>query len=144
GTAYPLSNDDAAEALAQVIKDGWGRSNPAFRQMMTTMMMPDSTLEEQQSVNELQRLSTSPENAARILWAIHKMNVTELLGRIAVRPLVCHAREDATVPIEAGRRLAAAIPGAQFVLLESRNHILLEHQPATARFKQELLAFIEA
>ena len=57
--------------------------------------------------------------------------------------LVLHARDDATIPLEASRRMAASIPGARFVLLESRNHMLLEHDPASQRFKEELFAFLD-
>jgi DNA-binding winged helix-turn-helix (wHTH) protein/alpha-beta hydrolase superfamily lysophospholipase len=142
GTASPLHTDEDIEAFAHVLRTGWGESNPAVRQMLTTLLMPDCTLEEQHALNELQRLSASPENAARTLFAICRMDVAALLVRIRVPTLVCHAREDGTVPVDAGRRIAASIPGARFVLLESRNHILLEHDPSTARFKRELLAFI--
>jgi pimeloyl-ACP methyl ester carboxylesterase len=54
-----------------------------------------------------------------------------------------HARHDARVPFEYGRRMAAGIPGARFVPLESENHIMLEGEPALARFLEELKAFIE-
>jgi pimeloyl-ACP methyl ester carboxylesterase/DNA-binding winged helix-turn-helix (wHTH) protein len=135
--------DAETEAMATLMKESWGRSNPAFRQMMTTTTMPDATPEEQHWFNELQRLTTSAENAVRILWAIHAMNVTELLGTIRVPTLVLHARDDATIPLEASRRMAASIPGARFVLLESRNHMLLGHDPASQRFKEELFAFLD-
>ena len=135
--------DAETEAMATLMKENWGRSNPAFRQMMTTTTMPDATPEEQHWFNELQRLTTSAENAVRILYAIHAMEVTELLGAVRVPTLVLHARDDATIPLEASRRMAASIPGARFVLLESRNHMLLEHDPASQRFKEELFAFLD-
>lgn len=144
GSASSLYTDENALALAHLLKINWGQSNPAMRQMFTTMLMPDGTLEEQHALNELQRLSASPENAARALWAIHRMDVASLLSRVEVPTLVCHAREDGAVPVEAGRKLAGSVPGARFVLLESRNHILLEHDPSAARVKKELLAFIGA
>jgi pimeloyl-ACP methyl ester carboxylesterase len=142
GSPSPLHTDRDADAFAHLLRSGWGQSNPAMRQMLTTMLMPDCTLEEQHALNELQRLSASPENAARTLYAIHRMDVSSLLGRVQTPTLVCHASEDGAIPVDAGRRIAASIPGARFVLLESRNHILLEHDPSTARFKQELLGFI--
>jgi pimeloyl-ACP methyl ester carboxylesterase len=55
-----------------------------------------------------------------------------------------HARRDARVPFESGRRLAAGIPGARFVPLESGNHIMLEGEPALARFLEELRSFLAA
>jgi pimeloyl-ACP methyl ester carboxylesterase len=70
------------------------------------------------------------------------MDVTDLLSDICVPTLVLHVRDDGTIPLEAGRRMAARIPGARFVLLEGRNHMLLEHDPASQRFKEELFAFL--
>jgi DNA-binding NarL/FixJ family response regulator len=55
--------------------------------------------------------------------------------------LVLHGREDAVVPLSEGRLLATEIAGAQFVELESRNHVLLDHEPAWERFKEAVLAF---
>lgn len=45
------------------------------------------------------------------------------------------------MPFEAGRRLAAEIPQAEFVPLDSRNHILLADEPGWARFKHAVLEF---
>ncbi len=39
------------------------------------------------------------------------------------------------------RQLAAGIPGARFVALQGNNHILLEHDPATRRFFEEISIF---
>jgi pimeloyl-ACP methyl ester carboxylesterase len=55
-----------------------------------------------------------------------------------------HARHDARVPFESGRRMAAGIPGARFVPLESQNHLFLENEPAFDRFLEELRSFLGA
>lgn len=137
-----MRSDAEAEAMATLMRVHWGQNNPGFRQLWTTMLAPDATLEEQQCLNELQRLSTSPENAVRIMIAIHRTDVTELCARIQVPTLVFHVRDDGAIPLEAGRSMAASIPGARFVLLEGRNHLELENDPATARFKEELFSFL--
>jgi DNA-binding NarL/FixJ family response regulator len=45
-----------------------------------------------------------------------------------------HARKDAAIRFGQGREIAAAIPGARFVELDSPNHLLLANEPAWARF----------
>ena len=67
-----------------------------------------------------------------------------MLASITVPTLVMHARGDARVPFEAGRRMAAGIPSARFVPLDSRNHLILEHEPAYARFIEEIEAFLRS
>ena len=118
------------EALLTLIRTGWGRSNPAFRQVFTSLFLPDATAEQVSWFNELQRISTTPENAVRLIRATGDIDVTELLPRVAVPTLVTHCKGDARVPFEAGRSVAKAIPGARFVQLDSRNHLVLEHEPA--------------
>ena len=48
------------------------------------------------------------------------------------------------VPLDEARLLAASIPGARFVALESQNHLLLEDEPAFARFLSEVRTFLGA
>jgi pimeloyl-ACP methyl ester carboxylesterase len=38
------------------------------------------------------------------------------------------------IPFEAGRGIAARIPGARFVAIDSPNHLLMEEEPGWARF----------
>jgi DNA-binding winged helix-turn-helix (wHTH) protein/pimeloyl-ACP methyl ester carboxylesterase len=130
------------DALETLMRQGWGRRNPAFRQVFTTALMPEATAEQAQSFNELQRRTTSADNAAAILRSINTFDVDRLLPLVHVPTLVMHCRGDSAQPFEEGRRLAAGIPGARFVALESRNHILLEGEPAWARFFDEVRAFL--
>ena len=130
------------EALEQLIKLGWGQDNPAFRQVFTSLFIPGGTPEQMQWWNELQRISTSPENASRLSEAFGEIDVSGLLADIRVPTLVMHSRGDARVPFEQGLRLAREIPGASFVALDSDNHIILSHEPAWSRFLSELTSFL--
>jgi len=128
--------------LQGLIQHGWAADNPAFRQVFTTLFMPDATPEQAAWFNELQRASASPEAAHRITEASAEADVTELLGGLRVKTLVMHATGDAMVPFDEGRNLAAGIPDARFVALESRNHLLLDDEPAFARFLSEIRDFL--
>lgn len=130
------------EALQELIREGWGKDNPAFLQVFTTLFMPGATRQEMSWFNELQRASTSPENALKITQAFADMDVTDLLDRLRAPTLVLHAQGDAMVPFEEGRRTAAAIRGARFVALESQNHLLLEDEPAFGQWLAEIRAFL--
>ncbi|RPJ70301.1 MAG: alpha/beta fold hydrolase [Acidobacteria bacterium] len=119
----------------------WGRDNPAFRQVFTSRFIPDGTDEQMRWFNELCAKTTSPASAARLLAARAEMDVSDLLGRVRAPTLVLHGREDNIVPVAEGRLLASAIPDAEFVELDSRNHVLLEHEPAWKRFGEAVLEF---
>lgn len=131
------------EAMVTLTREGWGQNNPAFRQMFTTLFFPDASAAEADWFNELQRMSTSPDNAVRLQRAFSEIDVRDLLSQVKVPTLVLHCRDDAVIPFAAGRALAAGIPGAEFVTLESRNHLLLESEPAWPRAMECIRAFLE-
>ena len=141
--ARTAAEKEAGEAMLTLVRLGWGQQNPAFRQMFTSQFIPGATKEQADWFNEFQRICCSPEDAARNLIANGDVDVTSLLAQIRVPTLVMHARHDARVPFESGRRLAAGIPGARLVALESQNHVLLESEPAFTRFLEETRAFIQ-
>lgn len=130
------------QALSTLVKLGWGTDNPAFRQVFSNLFMPEATPEQLNWLTELQQKTTSPENAVKFYDVFGNIDVADLLPKISVPTLVLHANEDARVPLDAGRQLAAAIPDARFVSLASKNHILIESEPAWQRFKQEVFGFL--
>ena len=134
--------EEQAAAMLTLMRLGWGQQNPAFRQMFTSQFAPDATKEQADWFNDMQRVSCSPENAARNLEASGATDVTDLLGKVSVPTLVMHARDEVRVPFESGRRMAAAIPGARFVALQSRNHLILEGEPAYPHFREEITSFL--
>jgi pimeloyl-ACP methyl ester carboxylesterase/DNA-binding CsgD family transcriptional regulator len=128
-------------AIIELARLKWGSDNPAFRQVFTSRFIPGGTDEQLGWFNELCRRTTSAESAAGLLEARGAVDVTELLGEVRTPTLVLHASDDHITPIHEGHILAAGIPGAQFVELDSKNHVLLEHEPAWARFREAVLEF---
>jgi class 3 adenylate cyclase/pimeloyl-ACP methyl ester carboxylesterase len=130
-------------ALKTLVRQGWGADNPAFRQIFTSLMMPAATKEQMEVFNELQRLSASAECAARYLETVADLDVRELLSQVKAPTLVMHVRDDPIIPCDLGRELAAGIPGARFVALPGKNHIILEQDPGQPRFFEELKDFLK-
>lgn len=130
------------EALSTLIRDGWGKDTPAFRQVFTSLVFPNATPEHMREFNEVQRLSTSPENAASLFLAFGDIDVSAVLQQITAPTLVTHSRDDALVPFDQGLALARAIPNARFVPLESHNHILIPDEPAWPGFIAEIRDFV--
>ncbi|HTU64806.1 MAG TPA: alpha/beta fold hydrolase [Steroidobacteraceae bacterium] len=124
----------AGRALAEIVRVGWGADTPAFRRLFTELFIPGGTPEQCAWFDELMRRTTTPEIAARIIECFAEIDVTDRLARVRAPTLVTHSRGDARIPLDQGRRLAAGIPGARFVELDSANHVLLEHEPAWQRF----------
>ena len=133
---------ERGEAMITLMRQGWAQDNPAVRQILTSLFLPDATLEEMGWFNDLQRLSSSAENAARLLRSLGEFNVLDLLPGITAPTLVLHCRDDAAVPFEQGRLIASRVPGARFLALDSRNHVLLPRDPAWAAFVSEVRRFL--
>ena len=139
------SNADDIErrnAFLTLARLGWGKDNPAFRQMFTTIYMPDGLPEHQEWWNELQRVCTSPENAVQLMYAAGSIDVLDLLPKVKCPTLVMHSEGDEAVPVAEGRLVASRIPGAKFVTLPSRNHLVIHSEPAWPIFVRELSTFM--
>jgi DNA-binding winged helix-turn-helix (wHTH) protein/pimeloyl-ACP methyl ester carboxylesterase len=139
GTAQEL---EARRALVSLMRLGWGLKNPAFCKMFTSRFIPEATPEHEQWLDELQRVSTSPENAARLMERDDDIDVRPLLSQVRTPTLVIHCDRDHAVLPEEGHLLAAEIPGARYVSLPSANHLMLENEPAWSRFLEELGLFL--
>lgn len=130
------------EAIITLTKSGWSQDNPAYRQIFSTTFMPSANKEELDWYNEFQRQSTSSETAARYLSVFGDIDVRHQLAKIKVPTLVIHSLHDQRIPLEIGQKIAAEIPNAEFVGLESDGHLLLGREPATIKFVEAVNDFI--
>jgi len=138
-----LRLDDArGAAFTSVMRAGWAVPNPAFRRLFTMHFLPDGSPEQMAWYDELQRRSASPEMAIRLYQALSETDATEALSRVRAPTLVLHARGDLVVPFEEARRIAAGVPSARLIPLESRNHLLLEDEPAWTAFISSVSEFV--
>jgi pimeloyl-ACP methyl ester carboxylesterase/DNA-binding winged helix-turn-helix (wHTH) protein len=133
---------EKAQAILTLMRQGWGDPRSAFMQMFSSMYVPKSSPEQLQWWIDAQRATTSAEAAVRIRQAIDEIDVADLLARVRAPTLVLHARGDSVAPFEEGRLIAAEIPNARFVELDSDNHVLLEAEPAWRRMTAEIEAFL--
>ena len=130
------------DTLAHLVQLGWGKDVPGFNQVFTNLFIPSGTKEQHQWWQRLERETTSAEVALRILDVLHEIDVLSDAASLRVPTLIFHARDDARIPFEEGRKLASVIPDAQFVPLDSANHILLDSEPAWDVFLSSLRAFL--
>ena len=130
------------EAVQTLMRTGWGRDNPAYRQMFTSQFMPDATLEQMKWFNDLQRVSTSGENAARIQGVGSHIDIVPRLPLVLAPTLVLHAKGDIRVPLSEGRLVASLIPDARLVELDSSNHLTLEDEPAWQILISQVRSFL--
>jgi len=135
---------EKARVMLELIEQGWGTEEPAFRQVFTSLMVPGGTAEQWRWFTDMMRRATSPQTALRMLRLWQTIDVSDLARQVRCPTLVLHARRDAIVPYEEGKLMASLIPDAEFVTLDSANHVILEDEPAWPHLLAELRRFLPA
>lgn len=131
-----------SEALVNMIRHGWGADNPAFRNAMTTLFMPDAGPDEIEWFNKFQKAAGPGENMARFRQMFDEMDVSSVLPQIDVPTLILHSDEDAIAPISEGKFLAARIAGARLVILKSKNHMMFGDEPDFPKLVERIVGFV--
>ena len=145
GRAVRAMNDEERRAAAldlDLARVGWGRDDPAFRQVFAAQFLPDGTRADWEAFDHLQRRTTSPANAVRFLEEFARIDVRDLAAQVSCPTLIMHARDDHRVPMKYGEELAALIGDSRLVALSSNNHLLTETEPAWQVFCDEVNAFL--
>ena len=131
-----------ADVLDGIVRVGWGRPDPVFRRVFTARFLPGASEEAMARFDEMMRVSATAELADRLRAVWGGIDIRPQLAQVAVPTLVAHARDEVVIPFEEGRILAAGIPGARLLSLDSRNHLPLADEPAWPVFVRELHAFL--
>jgi len=133
--------EEAAVDL-EVARVGWRRDDESFRQVFASQFLPDGTAELWHAFNDLQRATTSVENVVKFLEVFARIDVLSVAATVRCPTLILHSRGDLRVPEAQARQLAALIPDSRLALLDSRNHILTENEPAWPVFLAEVDRFL--
>jgi pimeloyl-ACP methyl ester carboxylesterase/DNA-binding winged helix-turn-helix (wHTH) protein len=133
---------EMAAAFLAILRHGWGDERSAFMKAFSSVFFPNGSPQQIKWLVDLQRITTSPENAARIRNACDDIDVVDLLPKVQAPTLVIHCRHDNVAPVEQGRLMARSIPHAKFVTLDSDNHVVLAGEPAWPRLVGEIDAFL--
>ncbi len=131
-----------SDAIVEVVSQGWALENPVFLELFTKRFIPAGSDEQIAWFNDLCRRTVASDMAARLLAARADVDVTGLLDRVTAPVLLLHPAGDEVVPFAQGRKLASQLTDAEFVSLDSRNHIVLKHEAAWTRLKEAVLDFM--
>ncbi|WP_235009649.1 alpha/beta fold hydrolase [Mycobacterium sp. 3519A] len=132
----------AAALDLELARVGWGRDDPAFRQVFAAQFQPDGTRADWAAFDQLQRRTTSPENAVRFLEEFGRIDVRDEAAQLTCPTLIMHSRDDHRVPIQFAEELAALIPDSRLVAMSSNNHLLTADEPAWPPFLAEVDRFL--
>lgn len=135
-------NKEAFELARGLIRQGWGSDHDEYRQWFTSRFLPDGSADQFRYFNRMMSQSATPEIAEQHLATAATIDVTALLGQVKAPTLVLHCVDDIVASVECGRQMAAGIPGARFVPLPGKNHMLLAGSPAHHEFAEAVAEFL--
>jgi len=115
--------------LGEIITANW--EEPTVPNLIVDQLNPDADAITRRILSEFLRRSGDGATIAGFFRENWAHDVEDLARQIAVPTLVIHARDDFVVPVEAGRTLAALIPGARFELIEGGHPEGIGGTPAT-------------
>ena len=121
---------------------GWGRDDPGLPTRVLADLHANGNGRRADLVRRLPATHGVAANAVRFLDAFSRIDVRHRLAELRVPTLVLHSRGDLRIPYGTGRRIAATIPGAEFVGLESSNHLLLGREPASHKLLAAVSEFL--
>jgi len=127
-----------AEAYMTLMRTGWGAEGSQFLQAFASIYVPDGTTDQIRSLVDLQRISVTAETAVALRRAFDEIDVEDVLPRVEAPALVVHSRNDAVHPLSESLLIA----DARLLVLESRDHVLVEHEPAWPLFFAEIEGFL--
>jgi pimeloyl-ACP methyl ester carboxylesterase len=143
GTFVRMSEESRSQirSLVPLVRSSWGQDNPAFRQVFTSLFMPEADEFTMRLFNDMQRVAATPSDAAAFLDTLVDVDARAYAPRVKAPTLVSHLRGDAIVPFESGREVASLIPGARLLSIEGKNHAFLLGDPAAKIIRESMREF---
>ena len=129
------------ETILGLIRAGWGREGSAFLNAFLALFMPDATPEQVKSIVRIQQQSVSAESAVLLRQAVDRLVAEDDLAHVRVPVLLAHAREDAIHPFSQSQRMAAKLPDARLMMLDTRNHMPLPQEESWEKLMQAVISF---
>jgi pimeloyl-ACP methyl ester carboxylesterase/DNA-binding winged helix-turn-helix (wHTH) protein len=130
------------EAYITLMRHGWAEEGSQFLQAFASIFIPDGTPEQIRSLVELQRISTDAATAVLLRRAFDSLDVTHRLAEVAAPALVIHGRNDGVHPLAQSMEIAATLPNAELLVLETRNHVIPTHDPVWPEFLAAVQRFL--
>jgi pimeloyl-ACP methyl ester carboxylesterase len=115
----PWLSSERREYYAQlmpVLRSSW--EQPGVRNLVVDMLNPELAGMGRGVLNEFLRRSTHGPDLVGFMEELWERDVEDLARQITVPTLVIQGRDDHLISVEAGRTLAALIPGSRFELIE--------------------------
>ena len=134
-----LTLEDILKERIEVIDRVWGTGEYSLGRFVPGMSQDD---EVRRFMGRWERLSASPSATIAVLRMAAEIDARQILPTIRVPTLVLHRADDAALPVQCGRELAHAIPGAKYIELPGDNHIPLFEPDIVDRIVGEVEEFL--
>ncbi len=136
------SGSTLTEALGLMIRNGWGQPDSGYLRSLGTLFMPSASESELSEILELQTASATAERAIEIRECCSRYDELDVLKDVSAPTLVAHSLRDSIHPFSQGQLIAATLPNAQLLQLDTANHLISPRDPAFEVLMQEIDTFL--
>lgn len=134
-TGSDIGPPEVFEAFCSLVESDWGIGSEA----LANVLHPAHAGGDLRNLGRRQRASADPALACRLLRMTYRMDASDRVGDVSCPALVVHRKGDRTIPLEAGRRLAARLPGSSLVTLDGAAHLPWEGDEDVASVLESFL-----
>ncbi len=138
------SDAELPDSIRTLIAEGWQTPGGGYAIGSTLSYFPDGPLEDVRDMVAEMQMLYSREQKLQYRDIGNSMTALHLLPRIKCPTLVLHGRHTTVHPLSEGRKLAAGIPDASLVILETANQIPLPGNAAYATYIRAIEDFLTA
>lgn len=141
GSNFNQIEDRNIKNFLQKVRTNWEDEN--FQENCELKIFPGLSVQDSKTFSALRKNSCSAETAFQTLKTFFENDITETAKKIKCPTLIFHSMDDEIVPFSQAGLLSALIPDSKLILLDGKNHFLLENESAWREFVSETRSFLD-
>lgn len=129
-------------AMMDLSRDAWDASYPSGRHLFAQAFFPESSPQDQDLYARFIQMAMTHEDYLRISECVDVVDIEPLLPEICCPALILHADRERVHLKDQGQKLAAGIPDARFVGLDTANNNMPDYDPEWPKALREIESFL--
>ena len=138
------SQTEEPDTLRAMIRESWESDEDYFARAFMLAYTPEGPLPIVGEMAQMMRKSGTTEAVTMLRDAVNNASVLLLLPKVQCPTLIVHGRNDAVHPLSEAKKLAAGIPSAELLILETANHLPLLSHPTWDVYFDAFCRFLKA
>jgi len=131
------------DILRAMIRESWESEEDYFARAFMLAYTPEGPIPVVGEMARMMRASGTTKVMTMLRDAVNNYSILPVLSKVQCPTLVVHGRKDAVHPLSEAKKLAAGIPNAELLVLETANHLPLLGHPTWDVFFEAFCRFLK-